>query len=217
MTDGDRRSQRPDAAEPQEEPPNQTDEHCVISLTGTRRFRAEPAWEAWFAESGQCFHRREDCRGLRNANRKQVKAICGACQWSTQQQRPYCQTTYLYRGPGGESSHRPEVWSCHRHNAGNPAVQGVWNSGLSTRPVFSELLEMSREECRSAKERTNQEVYNLKPLLCSKQSVRVTKNNSNSQRILQSSQKEVPPPTLMVLEPKPEAWPMHNTSQWTFI
>ena len=51
-------------AEPQEEPPSRADEHHVISLTGRRRrFRSEPTWEAWFAESGQCCHRREDCRG----------------------------------------------------------------------------------------------------------------------------------------------------------
>ena len=84
-------------AEPQEELPNRADGHHVITLTGRRRrFRSEPIWEAWFAESGQCFHRREDCRGLRNANRKQAKSICGVCQRATQQQRPYGRTTYLY-------------------------------------------------------------------------------------------------------------------------
>ena len=72
-------------AEPHEEPPNRADrpleQHLQISLTGRRRrFTLEPPWQVWFAESSQCFHRRRECRGLRNANRVQGHPICGICQ-----------------------------------------------------------------------------------------------------------------------------------------
>ena len=69
------------------EPPNQMDrpseQHLQISLTGRRRrFALDPPWEAWFAESSQCFHRRRECRGLRKANRVRGHPICGICQQS---------------------------------------------------------------------------------------------------------------------------------------
>ena len=61
----------------------------------------ERAWEAWFAESSQCFHLQEDCRGLRNANRTQCKPVCGACQHATQNQTPYAATHFLFEDQVG--------------------------------------------------------------------------------------------------------------------
>ena len=84
---GDRgpRGSQGDGHVDQEEPSSQADGpsegHLQISLTGRRRrFALNPPWEVWFAESSQCFHRRQECRGLRKANRIQGHPICGRCQ-----------------------------------------------------------------------------------------------------------------------------------------
>ena len=73
----------PVQAEPQEEPPNQADlpgDRLQITLTGRRRrLAAEPTWQIWFAESSQCFHRRQDCTGLEKRNRVRGHPVCGAC------------------------------------------------------------------------------------------------------------------------------------------
>ena len=90
----------PVQAEPQEEPPNQADlpgDRLQITLTGRRRrFAAEPTWQIWFAESSQCFHRRQDCRGLRNANRVRGHPVCGACQRAAQGQRSLMEASFVY-------------------------------------------------------------------------------------------------------------------------
>ena len=92
--------EHPVQAEPQEEPPNQADlpgDQLQVTLTGRRRrFAAEPTWQIWFAESSQCFHRRQDCRGLRNANRVRGHPVCGACQRAAQGQRGMMEASFVY-------------------------------------------------------------------------------------------------------------------------
>ena len=92
--------------EPCEEPPNQIDQpsgqHLQVSLTGRRRrFALDPPWEAWFAESSQCFHRRRECRRLRKANRVRGHPICGICQQSTREQNGLGAVNFIYEDQVG--------------------------------------------------------------------------------------------------------------------
>ena len=102
-TQGVRDDDHLDRDEPHGEPPNQMDQpveqHLQVSLTGRRRrFTLEAPWEAWFAESSQCFHRRRECRGLRNANRVKGHPICGRCQHVAQEQgqRSLAEVNYIF-------------------------------------------------------------------------------------------------------------------------
>ena len=68
------------------------------------------------AGSGKCLHRRPNCRGLRNANVTQAKALCQACQTST---------------PGNAPVMRPPT--CMRMRWADPRCGGVVGSMLEVR------------------------------------------------------------------------------------
>ena len=101
MGDEAQRRREHTQSEPHEEPPNQADlpggHHLQITLTGRRRrFPSEPTWKIWFAESSQCFHRQQSCRGLRKANRVREQPVCGECQRATQGQRSLREASFVY-------------------------------------------------------------------------------------------------------------------------
>ena len=86
-------------AEPHEEPPVESTAQPQAIQVQTRRRRAPQIyvlWQAWFAPSSVCYHKKRSCRGLGNAGRIQGIELRRSCQFNTQGQQSYDETSVLY-------------------------------------------------------------------------------------------------------------------------